>query len=114
APRTQRHVGVAAHVAALHAGLADAEAARDVADRAEVRLRDLGGAVLGAVDRMRHDLDERYTGAVVVDERTRCALDAARGSADVRELARVLLHVRALDRHDDDLAVGELDLDRSL
>ena len=65
----------------------------------DVGLRDLGRAVLGAVDRLRHDLDERHAGAVVVDERVLGALDAAGRAADVRELAGILFHVRALDRH---------------
>ena len=58
-----------------------------------------GASVLGAVDRLRDDLDERHAGAVVVDERVLGALDAAGRAADVGELAGVLLHVRALDRH---------------
>src|SRR5690606_32812836 len=112
--RAQRDVRVAAHVAALHARLADAERAGDVADRAEIRLRELRRAVLGTEDRLRHDLDERHARAVVVDERRRGALDAAGGSAHVRELARVLLHVRALDRDVEARAVGKLDLDGAL
>src|SRR5690606_25880151 len=112
--RAQRDVRVAAHVAALHARLADAERAGDVADRAEIRLRELRRAVLGTEDRLRLDLDERHARAVVVDERRRGALDAAGGSAHVRELARVLLHVRALDRDVEARAVGKLDLDGAL
>ena len=86
----------------------------DVADRRHVRLRELGRVGLGAEDRLRDDLDERDAGAVVVDERVLGALDAAGRAADVRELARVLFHVGALDRHREDAAVRELDLDRSL
>src|SRR5690606_29010425 len=75
--RAQRHVRVAAEVAALHARLRDAERTDDVTDGGDVRLRDLRGAVLGAEDRLRDDLDERDPGAVVVDERVLGALDAA-------------------------------------
>ena len=110
----ERHVRVAAQVAALHARLGDAERERDVADRRDVGLGELGGVGLRAEDRLRDDLDERHAGAVVVDERVLGTLDATGRAADVRELAGVLLHVRALDRHLEDPAVGELDLDRAL
>ena len=99
AARTQRDVGVAAEVAALHARLGDAQRDHDVADRLHVGLRDLGRTVLGAEDRLRDDLDERHSRAVVVDERVLGTLDAAGRAADVRELAGILFHVRALDRH---------------
>ena len=71
----------------------------DVADRRHVRLGELGRVGLGAVDRLRDDLDQRHAGAVVIDERVLGALDAAGRAADVGELAGVLLHVGALDRH---------------
>ena len=96
--RAQRHVRVAAEVAALHARLADAERPHDVADRPHVRLADLRGLALGAEDRLRHDLDQRHARAVVVDEGCVGALDAAGRASEVGELAGVLLHVRALDR----------------
>jgi hypothetical protein len=70
--------------------------------------------VLGAEDRLRHDLDERHTGAVVVDERVLGTLDAPGRAADVRQLAGILLHVGALDRHLEAGAVGEFDLDGAL
>src|SRR5690606_23197496 len=110
----KRHVGVATDVAALHASLADAEAASDLTDRREVGLGHLRRAVLGAHDRLRDDLDERNARTVVIDKRARRALDATRGSTDVRQLARVFFHVRALDRNADDLAIFELDLNRAL
>ncbi|OEI69217.1 hypothetical protein Cus16_1054 [Curtobacterium sp. ER1/6] len=114
APRAQGDVRVAAQVAALHARLGHPEGTHEVADDLHVGGPELGRAVLRAEDRLRDDLDERDTGAVVVDERVLRALDAAGGTADVRQLAGVLLHVGALDRHLEDRAVGELDLDLAL
>ena len=51
-----------------------------------------------AVDGLRHDLDERDAGPVVVDEGVVGAVDAAGGPADVQLLAGVLLEVHPLDR----------------
>src|SRR5690606_30523218 len=107
----QRQVDVGAHVAALHAGLGDTEGAEDVAQRLHVRARHLGRTLAGALDRPRHDLDQRDARTVVVDERVLRAVDAARGTADVRVLARVLLHVRALDLDAEHRTVLELDVD---
>src|SRR5690606_12916941 len=78
AARAKRHVGIATDVAALHASLADAEAASDLTDRREVGLGHLRRAVLGAHDRLRDDLDERNARTVVIDKRARRALDATR------------------------------------
>ena len=58
----------------------------------DVALRLLGAADVGPA----HDLHERDAGAVVVDERVVGVVDAT-ATADVRGLAGVLLHVRALD-----------------
>ena len=110
---TKRDVGVAAQVSALHARLGDAEAHDDVADGGDVRLRELRSIVLGAVDDVGDDLDEGNTGSVVVDERVLGALDATGRAAHVGELAGVLLHVRALDRHREQATVRQLDLDRA-
>ena len=57
------------------------------------------------VDRLGDDLDQRDAGPVVVDQRVLRAVDAAGGPADVRGLAGVLLHVRALDLDPAGLAV---------
>ena len=64
--------------------------------------------IAGALDRLRHDLDERHTRAVVVDERMVGALDAAVGAAHMRVLAGVVLDVRALDRYTEHGAVLKL------
>lgn len=110
AVRTQRQVDVAAHLAHLHAGLRDAERLDELTELGDVRLGDLGGARSGSLDRLGDDLDERDLGAVVVQQRVGGAVDAAGGTADVRRLAGVLLHVRALDLHAEDLAVLQLDV----
>ena len=94
----QRHVGVAAQRALLHPHVGDAEPAQDVAQRADERLGDLGGAVARPLDRLGDDLDEGDAGAVVVDQRVLGPVDAAGGAADVQRLAGVLLHVGPLDR----------------
>ena len=100
AARAQRDVRVAAQVAALHAGVGDAERhARCRGWSPRRPCAELGRVGLGAVDQLGDDLDERHAGAVVVDERVLGALDATGRAADVRELAGVLLHVGALDRH---------------
>ena len=108
--RAQRHVDVGAHVAALHAGLGHVEGAEDVAQGLHVGGGHLGCALAGALDRAGHDLHERHARTVVVHERVVRALDAPVGATDVRVLARVLLHVRALDLHAEHGAVLELDV----
>lgn len=108
AVRAQRQVHVAAHLPHLHAGFRDTERLDDLAQLTDVRLGDLGSALARALDRLGDDLDERDARAVVVEQRVRGAVDAAGGTADVRRLAGVLLHVGALDLHAEGLAVLQL------
>lgn len=69
-----------------------------------------GARAAGPLDRLGDDLDEGDARAVVVEQRVGGAVDAAGGSADVRRLAGVLLHVGALDLHAEDLPVLQLDV----
>src|SRR5699024_4122883 len=100
-----------ADVAALHPRLGDVQGPEDVAQGADVRGGDLGGAPLGVRDRLGDDLDQRHACAVVVHLGVGGAVDAPGGTADVGVLAGVLLHVGALDLDPDDLSVLELDVD---
>ena len=111
AARRERDVRVAAQVAALHPGLADAEGRDDVADRRHVRLRKFRRVAFRTRDHLRDDLDERDARTVVVDERILCAVDAAGRPTHVRELAGVLLHVGPLDLDAEGLATGQFHLD---
>ena len=108
--RAQRHVDVGAHVAALHAGLGHVEGTENVAQGLHVGGGHLGRTLASALDRAGHDLHERHARTVVVHERVVRALDAPVGATDVRVLARVLLHVRALNLHAEHSAVLEFDV----
>src|SRR5690606_1847077 len=107
----QGDVDVGADVAALHPRLGDVQCPEDVAQGADVRGGDLGGAALRVRDRLGDDLDERDAGAVVVHLGVGRAVDAAGRAAHVGVLARVLLHMGAFDLDAHDLPVLELDVD---
>ena len=109
--RAQRDVDVGAHVAALHAGLGHVEGTEDVAQGLHVGGGHLGRALAGALNRAGHDLHERHARTVVVHERVVRALDTTVSATDVRVLARVLLHVCALNLHAEHGAVLKLDVD---
>ena len=111
---TQRHVGVTAQVAALHAGIRNAECHHDVADGCHISLGKFGSVGFGAVNDLGHNFNERNTGAVVVDQRVLGALDAAGGSTNVSQLAGVFFHVGTLDVDRHNAAVGQLDVDLAL
>ena len=101
--RTHRDVGVDSHRTLLHLGVADLDGEEDVA-----QLRDIGLRVLDGADiRPAHDLDERHTGAVVVDQGVGGVVDSTTAT-DVGGLAGVLFDVGSLDT--DDRAVGEGEL----
>ena len=108
--RAQRNVHVGAHVALFHAGVGDVQRAHDVADSANISTSDFGSAVARALDRLGHNLDQRHTSAVVVDQRVVGTLDATVGATHVGVLAGVVLDVGALDRHTEDGAVLQLDV----
>ena len=108
--RAQRHVDVGARVAALHTGLGHVEGTENVAQGLHVGGGHLGRTLAGTLDRAGHDLHERHARTVVVHERVVRALDTTVRATDVRVLARVLLHVRALNLHAEHRAVLELDV----
>ena len=70
----------------------------------------LGRTLASALDRAGHDLHERDARTVVVHERVVRALDTAVSATDVRVLACILLHVRALNLHAEHRAVLKLDV----
>ena len=92
-----RHVDVGAQRALLHVGVRDPELADRLPQQAEVRHRLVGRAEVGGA----HDLEQRGAAAVEVDEAVVGAHRAARRTAGVDRLSRVLLEVGA---HDPDLA----------
>ncbi len=99
---TQRHVGVAAQRALLHPDVGDGQRPAEL-----TQLVDVGAGDLGRADvRLGDDLDQRYAGPVVVDQRVGGPVDAPGGPADMQGLAGVLLHVDAGDADPVDLPVG--------
>ena len=110
--RHQRDVRVTTHVAALHAGLGDAECPHQFPQVSHVLARYRGTFRTGSQHRFSDDLHEWDAGPVVVEQRVVGALDPA-GTAHVGGLAGVFLHVDTFDRdriglpvhHDGDLAV---------
>ncbi len=98
--RTHRNVGVDSHRTLFHLGVADLDGEEDVAQLRDVGLGVLDGADIGPT----HDLDERHTGAVVVDQGVGGVVDSTTAT-DVGGLAGVLFDVGPLDT--DDRAVGE-------
>ena len=95
--RPQRNVGVAAQRTLLHPHIGYTERTQQVAQHRHVRPRHLWRLGAGTLDRLRHDLDQRYPGPVVVQQRIVGAVDAAGGAAHVQRLAGVFLHVGTLD-----------------
>ena len=93
APAAQRHVTVAAHGTVLHRAVGDAEREEDAAQLLHEEARLLGRAQI----RLGHELDQRGTATVVVDERLRGRGDAALLAAQMRHLGGILLHVDAQD-----------------
>ena len=77
--RPHRHVGVDAQRALLHLHVGDTDREQRGAQLLDVTLRLFRGADVG----LAHDLEQRDTGAVVVDERVVGIVDAA-ASADVQ------------------------------
>ena len=100
--RRQRGVHVAAQRAFLHPDVGDTQRADQVAQLGDVGPGHLGRGRAGPVDRLGHDLDQRDTRPVVVDQRVVGAVDPAGGPAHVQRLAGVLLQVHALDADPDD------------
>ena len=99
----KRQVHVGAQVALVHPSLGDAEREDQVAQLLHVRASHVRSLRARTEDRLRHDLDQRDAGPVVVDERVVGAVDPTAG-AHVGGLAGVLLHVCALDLDADGLA----------
>ena len=87
-----RHVRVDAQRSLFHLHVGDTDREQRGAQLFDVALRLLGRSDVG----LRHDLEQRHPGAVVVDEREVGVVDAT-ADADVLRLARVLFEVRARD-----------------
>src|SRR3954453_16438228 len=94
-----RDVDVETHRPLLHLRVGQAELDDRLPELLEEALRVLGRAQVGGG----HDLDERRSGPVEVDERALGAVDPALGPSDVHGLRGVLLEVGA---HDSDLDVA--------
>ena len=104
AARPQRHVGLDAHLALLHARVGRADGQQQQAQLLGVAPRGLGRAD----DRIGHDLHQRHAAAVEVDK-----ADAGRPRRVlVQQPRRVLLEVRARDA-DLDRALRRLDGQRA-
>ena len=93
----QRQVGVATHRALIHPDVGNSQGTQQIPQCGHIRPGDLRCPVAGVLDGPGDDLDQRNTRPVVVDQRRGRALDAAGVAAEMRELAGVLLHVRAFD-----------------
>ncbi len=94
-------IGVAAHAAFLHLGVAGPDGDEDAAQLADV----LAGLLRCADVRPRDDLHERHACPVEVDQRMGAAVDPSTATAEVGALAGVLFEVGAL--HPDACAVGQ-------
>jgi hypothetical protein len=92
ARRAQRDIRVAAQASLLHVHVGDAELAQGVAQELCPRTGLGGASDVG----LGHDLDQRRSAPVEVDQRSAGAVDPAR-SPDVDELRGVLLEVHAMD-----------------
>ena len=92
---TQAHVSIAAQRPLFHRAVGDADGQIDLTELLHEQARLLGRAQI----RLGHQLDERRSGAVVVDEAVRGAGDAALTAADMHHLAGILLHMDARDAH---------------
>ena len=97
------HVGVAAHRTLFHLRVGSTDGHEDLAQFGDVLLGFVGRGDVGPT----HDLDQRNTSAIEVDERIVGAMNTAAGSTDVRALARVFFEVCALDT--DALAAGQFE-----
>jgi len=88
-----RHVHVAAHRAFFHLGVAGTNREQDGAQFRHILLGLFAGANVGS----RHDLDERHSGAVEVDQRIITTRDATLCPTEVGRLAGVFFQMCALD-----------------
>ena len=102
AERPDRDVRVDAERSLLHLGVRDAELDDRLAQELKEALRLVGGVDVGSG----HDLEQRRTAAVVVDERVLGAADATRLPTHVHRLCRVFLQMGPHDSHPE-LAIAE-------
>ena len=90
--------------------MGNTQGAHNIAQRTHVGACDFRGALARTLDRLGDDLDKRNAGAVVVDERMIGAFDTAVGTTHMGVLAGVVLDVRTLNRHAEDRAVIQFDI----
>ena len=68
ADRAQGHVGVHAHRTLVHAGIGNAECRDQLAQSGDIGTRNLRSTLAGAFNRLGHNLNQRNTSAVAVNQ----------------------------------------------
>ena len=90
--------------------MGNTQCAHNITQGAHIRACDFGGTLARAFDRLGDDLNQRDTGTVVVDERMVSAFDTAVGATHVGVLASVVFDMRTFNRHAEDRAVIQFDI----